>query len=83
MDFPIPPEWLTGGGLTGMVVALYWGLYKGWICTGRELAEKNTEIAENRATIRELLTQNGVLVRENEATVRALEALRAVAEGGQ
>lgn len=81
MGFDIPPEWLTGGGFLTAIAALYWGLYTGRLCTGRELGEKNAEIAENRETIRELLAQNGVLVRENETTVKALEALRKVAEG--
>jgi hypothetical protein len=70
----------TGGGMLTMVAALYWGLYKGWLLTGREGAEKNAEIAENRATIRELLSQNATLIEERRIAVNALEALRAVAE---
>lgn len=78
----IPAQWLTGGGFLTAIAALYWGLYTGRIATGNVVDEKNEEIRENRATIRELLAQNTKLIQENEATTRALEALRQVAEGG-
>lgn len=83
MDWSIPPEWVTGTGFLTAITVVYYMLLTGRLATGRELSEKNAEIAENRATIRELLEQNGVLVRENETTVKAMEALRSVAERGQ
>ena len=76
----LPTIWLTGGGLTGMVAGLYWGLYTDRLITGNRWAESKEETAENRATIRELLTQNGDLIRERDAALKSLDALRTVAE---
>lgn len=81
-EWQIPAQWLTGGGMGAMIAALYWGLYTGRLATGRELADKNTEIAENRASIRELMSQNGELIRERDAAVKALDALRIIAQSG-
>jgi hypothetical protein len=76
----LPTVWLTGGGLTGMVAGLYWGLYTDRLITGNRWKESKEEIAENRATIRELLSQNTALIQERDAANKALNALKDVAE---
>jgi hypothetical protein len=77
----LPTIWLTGGGMGGMVAGLYWGLYTDRLITGNRWKESKEETKENRSTIRELLSQNGDLIRERDAAVKALDALRQVAEG--
>lgn len=79
-DFPIPVEWLTGTGFLTAIAVLYYMLLTGRLATGRELAEKNEEIQQNRDSIRELLSQNSILIQEHAADNQALEAFRRAAE---
>lgn len=81
MDFQLPAAWLTGGGLGTMVAALYWGLYSGKLATGKEVEYREGIIAEQKETIKELLSQNSDLIRNGTVASNSLDKISQAAHG--
>lgn len=79
-DFHVPTSWLLGGGWLTSLTALYWGLYSGYLGTGREIKEKNQTIETQRQTIEELLDQNRKLIQASRTSADAIEGVRRKAE---
>lgn len=78
--FHVPTEWLLGGGWLTSLTALYWGLYSGYLGTGREIKEKNDTIAFQRDTIDSQTKQISALIRGTGVAVDAVEGVRQAAE---
>lgn len=76
MDSTLLLGLLNTGGIGSAVVFVFWMVATGKAATGREIKEKNDEITYLRETVTELRTQNSELIRNQSASVAALDAMR-------
>lgn len=81
-----PNDLLNGAGVVGVVLLVFWALLTGRLCTGRELREKNQELASLRDTLRTRDHQLSLILNEAMTTINpVLKAMRAAVdaeEGG-